>query len=252
MLYQEFLPDLSLRSDIECYWSIESKNTNTGFRTVYPDGCMDIIFNFGNALMRKQHNKIELNHEGAFVVGNMLTPIESKPTGYLNLLGVRFSPGGMSSFFRFPLHSFTDLSVPIADMTGEFEKELTEKLYHLSLTGKINYLNDFFKRRRIVRPEVWRKCLHEITLNRKPVSVIAREAGISEKHLQRKFHEHVGIGPKQLSQVLRFRELKERLNDCAAENLMSLAWELGFTDHAHLTKTFKTFAGITPTEYLVS
>src|SRR5882724_4295755 len=135
MLYQEFLPDLFLRGDIECYWSIESRIAATGFRSVYPDGCMDIIFNFGEALMRKQHNKIELSQEGAFVVGNMLTPIESKSTGYLNLLGVRFSPGGMSRFFHFPLHSLTDLSVPMTDMAGEFEKELTEKLYHLSPLG---------------------------------------------------------------------------------------------------------------------
>jgi len=251
MLYQELLPDPFLKNDIECYWSIESGTTTTGFRTVYPDGCMDIIFNFGEPLMRKHHNKIEFSRDDAFVVGNMLTPIESKPTGNLNLLGVRFSPGGMSSFFSFPLHSLTDLSVPIAEISNELEKELAERLYHLSLAERINYLNDYFKRIRTMRSEVWQKCLHEIRINRKAVSVIAKEADISEKQLQRKFQAHVGIGPKQLSQVLRFRKLRERLEDRADENLMSLAWELGFTDHSHLTKTFKAFAGITPSEYLV-
>jgi AraC-like DNA-binding protein len=79
---------------------------------------------------------------------------------------------------------------------------------------------------------------------------LSREVGISQKQMERKFVEKVGPTPKQFAQLLKFRKLKERLERHNEESLMDVAFDFGFTDHAHLTKFFKKFGGITPSEFV--
>jgi AraC-like DNA-binding protein len=252
MLYQEHLPHVLLQEFIECYWCLQSTDTNAPFHTVYPDGCMDIIFNFGDPLIRKDQSITEQNTASSFLVGNMLKPIQSRSLGCTNLLGIRFKPGGMSRFFPIPLHHFTDRSIPLYDVPEMFQRDLAEQLYSLNTTKRIQHLDKFFQVKASVSNEPWQRCLRQIVHTQASISTIAQQAGISQKQLQRKFLQNVGVSPKQLSQVLRFRALQQQLKNNPHESLMSLAWNGGFTDHAHLTKAFKTFAGITPSQYLAT
>jgi transcriptional regulator GlxA family with amidase domain len=93
-------------------------------------------------------------------------------------------------------------------------------------------------------------CAAVAALGAGPVRVaeLARRAWISERQLQRRFHAHVGYGPRTLHRVLRFQRTLHGLGRApAAEGaLAQLAAETGYADQAHLTREVRTLSGLTP------
>ncbi|WP_165912990.1 helix-turn-helix domain-containing protein [Tamaricihabitans halophyticus] len=90
-----------------------------------------------------------------------------------------------------------------------------------------------------------------------PVAALASEIGWSRRHLLTKFHEQLGLPPKTLARVLRFRRTvallapggSPQVGD-GAGNLAEIAARCGYADHSHLVREFHALAGCPPTEYL--
>ncbi|HEY2637517.1 MAG TPA: AraC family transcriptional regulator, partial [Solirubrobacteraceae bacterium] len=80
---------------------------------------------------------------------------------------------------------------------------------------------------------------------------LAAETGWSRRHLVKRLHDHVGLGPKALARVLRFGQVVAR---CGAEEerLADLAYECGYADQAHLNREFRALAGVSPSRFLAS
>lgn len=236
MPYIEFLPHPLLRSTVECYWCVREELS--GVSTIYPDACMDIIFNFGD--------------RSSEIVGNMFTPIQAQFSGFTDIFGIRFRAGGMAHILNVPLAQFNDISAGL-DSVYNYGPEV-DQLQSLTNDERVNTLDRWLLKRMTLsnsKPEAWEHCLNTIVVREGNINVydLAREVGISQKQMERKFIEKVGPTPKQFAQVLKFRKLKERLSSRSNESLMNIAFDFDFTDHAHLTKFFKKFAGITPTEF---
>jgi AraC-like DNA-binding protein len=81
------------------------------------------------------------------------------------------------------------------------------------------------------------------------VDAVAAEAGISVRHLERRFRDAVGVNPKWVIRRSRLHEAAERVRDGAPVEWASLAAELGFSDQAHLTREFRAAYGTTPDAY---
>lgn len=75
---------------------------------------------------------------------------------------------------------------------------------------------------------------------------IAAAAGCSPHHLSRLFHAVTGLTLSGLRTQLRVRAALERIEGGAAD-LSSVACDVGFFDHAHMTRTFRRLLGSTPT-----
>jgi AraC-like DNA-binding protein len=75
---------------------------------------------------------------------------------------------------------------------------------------------------------------------------VAEVAGVSLRTLQRMFHEHVGASPKWVARRFRLQEAALRIERGEAVSLATLAAQLGYADHAHLTRDFKDTTGRTP------
>ena len=60
---------------------------------------------------------------------------------------------------------------------------------------------------------------------------------------------HTGFTPAALIRRRRLQDAADRLRHDPGANLAGLAHELGYADHAHLTRDFRTVLGFTPTTY---
>jgi transcriptional regulator GlxA family with amidase domain len=69
--------------------------------------------------------------------------------------------------------------------------------------------------------------------------------GVSGRQLGRRFRVAVGVGPKLLARVLRFRHAWE-LGHAGPVRWPALALACGYCDQAHLIRDFRRFAGTTP------
>ncbi|OOC57401.1 AraC family transcriptional regulator [Nocardiopsis sinuspersici] len=81
------------------------------------------------------------------------------------------------------------------------------------------------------------------------VSGLAGREGIGVRLLQRRFADHVGLGPKAVIRRYRLYEAAERARRGSPPDWGLLAAELGFSDQSHLTREFTAVLGVTPGRY---
>ena len=72
---------------------------------------------------------------------------------------------------------------------------------------------------------------------------------MSLRTLQRLAHRHVGLPPAAMIRRRRLQEAAQRVREQPGVDLATLAAELGYADHAHLTNDFRTVLGIAPSAY---
>ncbi len=83
---------------------------------------------------------------------------------------------------------------------------------------------------------------------------LARHVHLSGRQLRSLFAQEVGIGPKQVSRLMRFDRAKQAIIDAVdaggALDLTAIALRTGFYDHAHLDRDFAALTGTSPTGWL--
>ena len=94
--------------------------------------------------------------------------------------------------------------------------------------------------------------LHEFIRSRMSdgltVSAIASHFSMNKWSFSRALHEQIGVTPYRLVQEIRIEAAKGLLLDKQC-SLSSIAVEVGFSDHAHFSKTFKSKTGMSPSEF---
>ncbi|HEU5431885.1 MAG TPA: helix-turn-helix domain-containing protein, partial [Thermomicrobiales bacterium] len=82
---------------------------------------------------------------------------------------------------------------------------------------------------------------------------LARQCGISERQLRRRFESSVGYGPKMLQRILRLQRLLWLASGSDGERLglAGLAIAAGYADQPHMTRETVALTGATPGQLLV-
>ena len=78
------------------------------------------------------------------------------------------------------------------------------------------------------------------------VEPLARDLGVSTRHLRRALQAPVGLSPKALASVLRFHSVLLAADRLARPSWSTLAVRSGYYDQAHLIGEFQALCGLTP------
>lgn len=81
------------------------------------------------------------------------------------------------------------------------------------------------------------------------VEALAQELAVSVRTVQRLARRYVGVGPRAMIRRRRLQEAAERVRLEPGVDLASIAHDLGYADHAHLTGDFRRVLGFTPSGY---
>lgn len=81
------------------------------------------------------------------------------------------------------------------------------------------------------------------------VDDLAARLGASVRTVQRLASTHVGMSPGEIIRRRRLQEAAERVREEPGADLSTIAADLGYADHAHLTREFGRMLGFTPTGY---
>jgi AraC-like DNA-binding protein len=251
MRYREFHPQPPLNTVIECFWTLESENKASASSTerILPDGCVELILNFGARFLQHIDDTTLLQPQ-TFVAGQLTRPLFITPTGSVQLIGIRFHPGGTTPFLRLPMYQLTDQVVELGAFARDFESLLLTNIADVPMiTDKV-----------IALERALTKLLLERTPDSKalqiaarivassgmiPIDTLALDAGISSRQLERRFLGEIGVGPKLLSRILRFQQVF-RAFDANETSWPVVALECGYYDQAHLIRDFRQFAQQTP------
>ncbi len=167
---------------------------------------------------------------------------------------VDFTPIGARQLLQLPMHLVSKRTTELIDLLGSKADRLVEQLAETAdwLSRFVILDNFLLSRIRGARKPAreldwaWR----QLDLSRGSIRVekITEQLGWSRKRLVNTFRDEIGIPPKALARILRFRMTLAELNARQIVNFSEVAVECGYSDQAHMIRDFKDFSGLTPVE----
>jgi AraC-like DNA-binding protein len=256
MDYQVFDPSTSLQPFVKCFWTLEAEASPSPVRQrVVPDGCMEMIFNYGDRFYQYPEDGSCILQPQSFIFGQITSFLEIAPSGTTGLVATRFLPEGLAPFLDCTVASLENKAVAIQDIFGKAGSELEQTIIHSKSNRQRIELIENFLLARLEKPgtidNIARACVETIlkAQGQLEVTELADKLNIHRRNMERKFRTAVGMSPKQLSRVVRLQSALKLLEKNKYSNLTSLAYESGYYDQAHFIKDFKEFTGISPRSF---
>lgn len=173
-------------------------------------------------------------------------------SGGAECIQIDFTPLGAYRFFGMPMSELAGRIVTLYELGDRGIGELRDRLAQQSdWDRRLEIAEEFVADRlRASRPAsmeiAW--AYEQILECRGAIRVgeVADRLDWSRKHLNDRFREEVGVGPKSLARMARFNHALTLARD-AADCWAGIAMAAGYSDQAHMVREFREFGGITPT-----
>ncbi len=241
IFYKEYAPHAALSPYIDAFWTLYGNNTIHWPDKIMPDGCVDIILNTGPAFLSRNGAAPMATGE-AYLVGTMTRYIEMVRPPSTQLTGIRFKPGGFSFFYD------PTLLRNAADQTVEFDRTLIPDI-GTATANPAPVLDAFFLRRLTAPVQPIQPLIADIqqVKGQLTVSRLARQNFMTIRRLERLFHLHLAIPPKEFINFTRYQSAIRQIRfKPANKTLLDIAFECGYYDHAHLANEIKKYTGSAP------
>jgi len=231
----------------------------------YPNGQLDLVVHLG-----PRYRRIAGAEPGRFsrasASGLFVRPdVIEAPQGRSAALGIRLHPSGAARVFGMPLEELAGRDADLADLHSPSEvEELLERCAETSSPVERIQVAAAWLRRRIRSgrplPSAIERAVAELRRSggRTSVGAMAQAGPWSRSRFSVRFREEVGVPPKTFARILRFHGAMAAM-ECGVVRgggpghgslLSRVAHQSGFSDQAHFTREFRSFAGMTPTGWL--
>jgi AraC-like DNA-binding protein len=258
MVYRTHIPAAPLSEFVDWFWFYEGLDLPHRRERVLPDGSTELIINLDDSCRklfdREQPHRFQTFHR-AWLSGARSDYILIDVLPQASMIGVHFKPGGLAPFLEIPLVELTGLVVELDSLLGDSALELRDTLLEASgARAKFKVLEHFLFRRasRTSRTPLVAYALSEFYRDDSAVRVrqVADSLGVSHKHFIELFRREVGLTPKRFCRVRRFQQTLAEVKAHRVVDWAEVASAAGYYDQAHFVNDFRSFSGITPSEYL--
>jgi AraC-like DNA-binding protein len=256
MHYQTFEPPNEMTSFIKCYWALESSMEDTPEKqTIIPDGCIEMIFHYGDLYRQYSRNEESIVQPKCFVIGQLTEPLRIEPTGTTGIFAVRFHPNGFLPFTTMPIKELENTAGSLEKLFGKEGLEIEKKILNAGTTPERIKLVETFLSSRLTQPgnvdRIVKLTVETILTANGQLSIneLSLQTNINRRQLERRFSSAIGLSPKQLSKTIRLQATLKMLLTKKFTSLTALAYENEYYDQAHFIKDFKEFTGRTPKEF---
>jgi len=220
-------------------------NANFKLTLTYRNG---IVAHIDGKTFIQRENKLSLT--GLIDTPVMLDPQEDAQTGTII---IEFNPLGVYRLFHLSYGEVRNQIVETADLIGNSAEELQSRLAEAGTVDlKLRTLQSFLIRRldKSAPDTLYDHCINRISESRGLISVaeLEKETGYSSRWLHRKFSEHLGTGPKNLCEIVRFKQFYEVYSTGAPLQSLKDQIYYYYYDQSHFLRAFKRFTGCTPTD----
>lgn len=244
MEYTKIKPYKELEPFIHFYWELKGSNElGRQCERVFPDGCVGLIMNLGDSCVT-DNGSVSMEFGKTYVVGAMTSYKDSFIESETHLLGVCFKPAAFANFYK-----YEPQKVLIND-TIEFEKSNSFELDKV-LLNPIDYFNRLYSDKIVNKTNLLQGVLNDInsTHGQIGISALSKRNFTTVRQLERSFKKHIGLSPKEYSNIIRFqRALSIIRNSDENKSLSDITFECGYYDHAHLSNEIKRNTGMAPSQ----
>lgn len=225
-------------------------DTDTNHIRVLPDTCVELFVNYTSTPVAIIGDEL---HKRSIISFRMSRPMDVQMRKGTGCLAICFYPGMAYKFFQVPMHTLSDTTAPLSDIWNNLAEEIEDKLacacnnetrvcvvqnflLEQLASAKIDFQMDY--------------CLQQAQLSGGSVSVskLTNDAGISQRHLSRKFQQYIGLSPKEYLRVYRFMQSLGYMKKYPVLSLTEIAYKSGYYDQAHFNRDYKAYTGYAPGE----
>ncbi len=255
MRYNEYRPSSALASLIYRVWTLQgtAQRARPPFQRAMPDGRAELIFNLGDSFEQLEQGKA-IEQPRTLIVGTTRRALQIRPTGKVDLIGIRLRPDALAALLRVPGRELMDRALDLTLLPRRFDPSLSEQLADFPDEGaRLSLLERHLRlAAEHATPHRRLRAAVELVLRSHDPLVASRAGnvvGLSYRQLSRLFRERVGFGPKVLARITRFQRLLRALEARPNASWSALAAEIGYYDQPHLTREFRAFAAVSPQVY---
>lgn len=249
-------PSRALRPYVRLLQHTSEGAGQAGWRRHVPSGSVVLVINFASPFQRMEpnHGARELPH--AWLGGPRDHWVLTGATGLVCCLEAHLTPVGAHRLVREPMHSLANRATDLEDLLGPGARFLRDQLQEApALETRFDLLESFIAERVnffATHDEgvewAWRQLRDNPVLG---VGDLADELGWSHKRLIVSFREYVGLTPKRVARVHRFRRATDLLGKRQHRLALSeVAQACGYYDQSHLNREFVELSGVTPGAFL--
>lgn len=254
MYYREFPPHPALVGLVQCIWLFEAAPDDAVEDTqrIVPDGHPEMLLHFGDRF-HEVHGDKSIIQSRLIFAGQISKPLLLKPGACAGVVGVRFRSAGARAMLGMPMVEQTDARLDLMDVWGSVGESLLDKIHSAASNfARMAMVEQFLLRRlagsRIAADAAIAACVAALRASDGGISVdaLARIGNLSSRQLERRFLNEVGIPPRLLASILRFRRVFDLFEQPQAGGWVETALSAGYFDQAHMIRDFKRFAGLQP------
>lgn len=257
-MYREYSPCAILSPYIDKYWVTEGSPEPGSYLRILPDGCTDFIFNLEDTANLADGHGMIVGPMDSYFVGPMRAYSELRVcSGNLHMLGVRFTPCGLTVFTRVPMSEFTDQRVCLSGLNLLFHQEFAHVLREQStLEERVQVIEQYLLSCLRRAGEIDRQVLDATALihhagGQLPVQTLMNKVCLCQRHFERRFKHATGFTPKEYSRIVKFRKAVDILRCVVPANLLTVAVDCGYYDSSHMVKEFRKLSGSLPSAFVV-
>ncbi len=232
-------PNPALARFVSHYWL--SLNNACSTQTILPDGCVDLVIEASGVSAQ------------SWVYGTTTGPISVPIRLGVHYLGIQFKPGQSRHFVTLPAKELTDSHAPAPEVLRFSLDGIAEQIGHSAV---FRVLDGVLTRMLACRaPQAHRidAAIQHSASSQQTARIddLARNLGISRRHLERIFLDDVGVSPKMFAIIQRYRAAARALSTHAGVGLAEVAAAMGYADQSHMTRDFTRLAGESPLRFFL-
>jgi AraC-like DNA-binding protein len=249
-------PKPELRTHLSRYCGYVERTPGLLRRRELPTADITLIIGFEQELRvaSSAQPAASVETHDSFVAGIAESAAVTEFTGCSQGIEVNLTPFGARMLLGVPMHDLANRVVRLDDVLGDEGHRLPEQLFETRGWEARFQLLDSFVAERVTRARppspalvwAWRRLL--ATDGRIGIGELARELRCSRRYLVTQFRDYVGLPPKSIARILRFRRALAEIERDDGRRFAEIAQACGYYDQAHLNRDFRDFCGITPSE----
>jgi len=256
--FQHIAPNPLLKGYVEKLWVFESegKAFSDDIKLIVPNDRMKLAIPFRNGILAAVEGKSHLTKEHTLTLTGMMDmplnmDIETNENS--GTLCAEFSPRGAYYFFKLNFNEIKNKVLSLSDILGSVAKRWEERIANAELIDdKVSLFQQFLLSQFLQHKEdrIFEFCVGKIKSSEGKITVkeLEKQTGYSSRWLNMKFVEKLGVSPKNLASIIRFKNYYEALCNGSHENLIhNNSYYHYYYDQSHFIKDFKRFTGLTPT-----
>ena len=254
--FRRILPQNRLKRYIDYYWISKSNRPINHSAKIIQDGSIFILFLFDAEYNIKMNKENFTNISKAHIIGSKKINTYFSEKGLINVLGIKFKPGGFYPFLQIPAKEFSESFFNLEQLFGNIIREIEEKLYETkNYHDKIRIIESFLLNSlssNINKSSMTGLNMSNILKSNSIVSIdqLRSDTGFSYKKIERIFLREIGFVPKYLNRILRFQRVLQDIEVNNFKSFSDLAYNNSYYDQSHLIKEFEYFTDYSPQEFL--